>query len=100
VGMEELHAGCLMKGRQRDVCVAGKPGKAEFRGWYTRHWQGRYVVCVGGVGSRAEREASEGRKRSGGDESRQRIGLACLPLGPAALHTVAGHEASLSYKRA
>lgn len=25
---------------------------------------------------------SEGRKRSGGDESRQRIGLACLPLGP------------------
>lgn len=31
---------------------------------------------------RARREMSDGRKRSGGDESRQRIGLACLPLGP------------------
>lgn len=83
--------------------VAGKPGKAEFRGRYTR--QGRYMGYVGGVGRRAERKASEerderGEEEDGGDESRQRIGLACLPLGPAALHTVAGHEASLSYKRA
>jgi hypothetical protein len=31
---------------------------------------------------RGRREMSEGRKRSGGDEGRQRIGLACLPLGP------------------
>lgn len=31
---------------------------------------------------RGRREASEGRKWSGRDESRQRIGLACLPLGP------------------
>jgi hypothetical protein len=81
----------LMKGQvvARCVqCVAGKPGKAEFRGRYTRQW--RYVGYVGGkVGRRAEREVSEGRQRSGGDESRQRIGLACLPLGPAALHTVA-----------
>jgi hypothetical protein len=83
--------------------VAGKPGKAEFRG---RYGQWGCVGCVGDVRSRAERGMREGRgeqveegKRSGGDESRQRIGLACLPLGPAALHTVAGHEASLSYKR-
>lgn len=38
--------------------VAGKPGKAEFRGRY-RQW--RYVGCVGEVGSTAEREASEER---------------------------------------
>ena len=62
------------------VSVAGKPGKAEFRGRYARQW--RDVGCVGEVGCRAERETSEGRQRSGGDESRQRIGLACLPLGP------------------
>ena len=49
-----------------------------------------------GQGERRGRsEGSEGRKRSGGDEGRQRIGFGLFAPWPAALHTIAGHEASL-----
>ena len=73
--------------------MAGKPDGAEFRGW-CRQWS----MCVlerWEVGRRKKKEASEGRRmRSGRDESRQRIGFGLFAPWPAALHTVARHEAS------
>lgn len=63
-------------------------------------WGVLSVWDVEGREGGGRREASEGRKWRGRDESRQRIGLACLPLGSLHCTQSLGHEASLSYKRA